>query len=456
MRSGNLIDLEMIRKVKISGIAVLVAVLCALAGFCLPVGAQDKGDYEVLMPDEVVFKSPEGRIYTVIDPAGLLSPGVRAETEKRLEQLRVRSSAEVEVVIPPSIGDMDANTWCVELFSRMKLGKEDKDNGLLIMISPGSKQAYISSGYGMEGIFTDIACKKIVERDIIPAMREGDLDRAVTSTVTTVTNAIDNPEAAAELQSDQDEDLFGAVKPLDSEVIMKFVRFFVGGIFLFSLFMFCFDCYKERRHQGNYSKAEMWRGDLVTYLWIGVLSLGAGLIFLLLAYLRYRSWRTRPVKCSTCGHKMKRLSEDKDNELLNDSQDFEEKLNTVDYDVWECPECGTIERFPFSVRQKKYTECPRCHTIAMCLESDAVVRPATTRHTGEGVRTYECKFCQNRIRKPYVIPKEDDGAAALAAGAVIGSALGRGGHGGGDGGGFGGFGGFGGGATGGGGAGGSW
>ena len=189
--------------------------------------------------------------------------------------------------------------------------------------------------------------------------------------------------------------------------------------------------------------------------WLGILSFGAGLIFFVLALALYRFWRTRRVVCATCGSKMRRLPEDKDNELLSESQDLEEQLNTIDYDVWECPECGTIECFPFRVDQNKFTECPRCHTVAMGLECDMTVRPATTRTEGEGVKIYTCRYCHNQLRKPYRIPRKEDPSAALAAAAVLGAAS-RGGRGGGGGGGFGGFGGFGGGATGGGGAGTSW
>ena len=147
---------------------------------------------------------------------------------------------------------------------------------------------------------------------------------------------------------------------------------------------------------------------------------------------------------------MKRLSEEEDNELLSPSQDFEEKIKTVDYDVWECPKCGTIERFPFKENQSKYTECPKCHTVAMRLVSDVVrVQPTTTRE-GMGEKIYKCEFCHHRESKPYKIPRKSDGTgAALAAGAVLGS-MGRGGGGGSFGGGFGG------GMTGGGGASGHW
>ena len=69
---------------------------------------------------------------------------------------------------------------------------------------------------------------------------------------------------------------------------------------------------------------------------------------------------------------------------LNDSQDFEENLQTVDYDVWECPKCGKIERFAFRANQKKYTECPACHTVAMCLVRDTVIVRPTIRQEGVG------------------------------------------------------------------------
>ena len=198
----------------------------------------------------------------------------------------------------------------------------------------------------------------------------------------------------------------------------------------------------------------IWYGHRTAYWIIAVCSLGLGLVPALLAEWQYRNARNKPMKCPSCGAKMRKLSEEEDNELLNPSQDFEEKIKTVDYDVWVCPECGVVERYPFRAKQLKYTECPKCHTIAMCLVRDHTIVPATTRQTGVGERIYECQFCHYRENKRYTIPKKDDGsAAALAAGAILGSGR-RGGGGGFGGGGFGG--GFGGGSTGGGGASGGW
>lgn len=143
---------------------------------------------------------------------------------------------------------------------------------------------------------------------------------------------------------------------------------------------------------------------------------------------------------------MIRLPEDKDNDFLSSSEDFEEKLNTVDYDIWECPDCGTLERFPFKTKQLKYSECPNCGTVAMQLIAENTVRNATLSHEGLKEKIYECKYCHHQKRIPIVIPKKEVPVV------VVPPIGGRGGgnFGGGIGGGFGG------GSTGGGGASGGW
>jgi len=422
-------------------VAATLLVLCAMAQTYYP------GD----MPNVQLANRGE----YVSDPAGLLSTEVKEQVNRRLYELRKKTSVEVVVAIPPEIGDLSAQEWCEQLFTAWGIGKSDKDNGVLVMVSPGSRTAFIMPGYGVEGVLTDISCNKIFEGTIKPAMIEEDLDAAVNNSTSLIASALEDPAVADELRSGQADNFPDALTAIDPEVIWKFVRVVAGIMWMFALAMFVYDCVSSRNRKSNYSKAGLWRSHLATYFWVGVLSFGAGLMFFIAAFLIYRRWRTRRVKCETCGANMKRLPEDKDNELLNASQDLEEQLGTVDYDVWECPSCGTIERFPFKVRQRKYTECPACHTVAMSLECDAIVKPATTRTEGRGIKVYECKYCHHRKNEPYRIPRKEDPVAAAAAAAVVGSAIGRGGRGGGGfGGGMGG--GFGGGSTGGGGAGGSW
>lgn len=400
-----------------------------------------------MMPDV----NRENRYQYISDPEGLMSPAVKESVNSRLWELRRRTTAEVVVAIPPSIGDTPLEEWSEKLFTLWGIGKKDKDNGVLIVIAPGQRKARIQTGYGTEGVLPDIACRNIIETAIVPNMKAGDLDAAVNASTALVSDALSDPDVAEELRSREHDNFSGNISTLSAKDVWKYIRIIAGCVFLFCAVVFFRDLIQGKKRD-NYHKAVMWHDHLTAYLLCSVFSLGMSLIFLLSAFLLYRHYRTKPRKCPACGTRMRRLGEKEDNECLSASQDFEEKIDTVDYDVWECPRCGSIERYAFPKKQNTYTECPDCHTIAYRMVGTHTLVPATTSRPGKGEKIYECRFCHNQKRVPFVIPKKDD-SAALLAGAAIGAISGHrggGGFGGGSGGGFGG------GSTGGGGASGGW
>lgn len=404
-------------------------------------------------PADIVNPNIADRSQYVADPGRLLSDATRDRVDEALYNLRKQTSAEVAVAVVPSIGDVPIEDFALQLFSEWGLGKADKDNGALLVIAIDQRRARIQTGYGMEGVLPDISAKKIIEHDIVPNMREGNLDAAVATAVDHIVQAATDPAVAEELRSSKGDAWESGENDITKEDLMTFVICVALAIALVALVMFIMDYRKARGHE-RYRRAMVWHHHHSLYWILAVCSLGFGLPVALLAEILYRRARNKAIKCPTCGTKMRKLNEEEDNQLLSPSQDFEEKLGTVDYDVWLCPECGSVERFAFKEDQKKYTECPSCHTIAMCPVYDHTILPATTRREGLGERVYECQYCHHRNNWRYRIPKKDDGAAAaLAAGAILGAASGRGGSGGG-GSSFGG--GFGGGMSGGGGASGGW
>ena len=403
-------------------------------------------------PEEMPNVQVTDRSQYVSDPAGLLSAETKSIVNRRLSDLRRSTTAEVVVALPPDIGDETIQQWSERLFSLWKIGKSDKDNGALLVIAPGQRRAFITVGYGMEGVLTDIACTEIVRKTVIPNMRGNDINAAVDQATALMASAISDPAVAGELRSAESDNVGGQVKAIDSDALWTLLYFVVGVALLIGFVLMISDIRSTRRLD-RYGKAQYWRKRIPLYLAVAVVSAGSGSIFLLIAFLAYRRNRLGRVRCDSCGAKMKRLGEEEDNQLLSDSQDLEERLNTVDYDVWECSKCGSVKRFAYRSGQKKYTECPNCHTVAYGLTEDNILVPPTVRQDGSGERVYECKYCRYRNSRRYRIPRKDDGALAAAViGAAIGASSGRGG-----GLGSGGFGGgFGGGSTGGGGGGGSW
>lgn len=407
-------------------------------------------------PEEI--DNPNVRDYRefVADPEGMLSPSVRQRINMRLLALRDSTDAEVAVAIVPSIGDMPVEEFSERLFTRWGLGAKDRDNGLLLLISPGSRRARIQTGYGMEGVVPDIVAGEIMRSDIVPAMREGDLDRAADEATRSLAKIIADPQYAGELKSGLERPRQRAAEEsLDPAVIKTFAGWMVVLVTLGALVWFVI-CVRRTSGMIPYERAMAWRRNMNTFLILTVLSLGGALIFVFLALWKYRRARTGRRKCRECGGWMHRLPEDEDNAYLTPAQDLEERLGSVDYDVWKCGTCGNTEVYPFPGRQTKYTRCPKCGTVAMHEVGTRVIRPATHYSEGIGEKVYRCENCGHNDHRRYRIPKRPDERAALL-GAAAALAAGRGRRGGGGGFGGGGFGGgFGGGSTGGGGASGSW
>lgn len=385
----------------------------------------------------------------VSDPENLLSPGVRNSIDSRLRALTDSTSAEFAVVLLPSTGDVPIEDFAQELGEKWGVGKKDKSNGLLLLLVMDQRAARIHTGYGMEGILPDITSRKIIDKYLIPAMRAGDTDKAVSSTVGVIAEIVENPENASEIASDMQEDKMRSVDPKAFRILLGYI---VGLLFAGATALFILDIRKSRKRKSNYDKSLVWKNHLWIYVILGVFSLGSALIYAILDIILYRWMRTRRIKCDTCGAKMHRLSEEEDNKLLTPGEDLEERLNTVDYDVWECPDCGTIEKFPYYRQQNEYKACPRCGTIAYKLAYDRITRQPTYTTSGMGSRVYQCMHCGYTHSDDYHIPRKDRAAEAAALGIIAGMASGsRGGGGGGFSGGS-----FGGGSFGGGGATGRW
>lgn len=402
-------------------------------------------------PNQIENPNIRDRRVYVADPAGLVGSSAKAQANATLWNLRQATGAEVALVVVPNTGDYTREQFATKLFENWGLGKSDKDNGALILIVPDQREAWIATGYGVEGVIPDISAAKIINRSVVPAMRNGDLDGAVVAVSQDVASVLSDPEAAAELKSSKDE-AWNEMPESDitTEDLLTLFIIVVVGLFIISVAKYISDSHFYKK-KDRYVQSRHWHDSQTTYLLLAIFSLGLGLIPYWLVKRKYHNTRNKPLECPACRGKMKKLNEEEDNNLLSPSQDFEERINSVDYDVWVCPDCGTVERFAYPNKHSKYEECPHCHTKAMTLVKDHTVVAPTTRKAGVGERIYECKYCNNQTRKRYTIPKREDGstaaAAALAAGAILGSRSGGGG-------GFGG--GFGGGRTGGGGGGGRW
>lgn len=406
--------------------------------------------------DEVPNVHKESRTRYVSNPSGVLSADAVARLDNAIGRLWQQSSVELAVVAVDNIdSSMTPEEFATALFEKWGVGKSDKDNGMLILISRDDRAVQIRTGYGLEGAVPDIIAGRVIREQMLPHFREGDYDKGTEAGVSVLSEVILDPAVREELMSSQANDsrATSGLSDFDGEEVFAFFFEIAGVIAAVMLVIVLYFIYSTR----HMDDVERWRK--LNQLWlptaiVAFVTLGLGAVaFALLSWKMHRVRRHKR-KCSHCGTRMQLVDEVHDNDYLSPSQDLEERLNSVDYDVWHCPKCSQTDIYPYVNRSTRFIECPRCHARTMSLSDRRILRNATTRSEGEGVDIYYCRNCGNHTEKRFKIERKADDSA-LVAGAILGSAIGGRGGGGMGGGSFGG-GSFGGGHTGGGGAGGSW
>lgn len=109
----------------------------------------------------------------VNDLTNTLSVQEISSLEAKLLQYEDSTSTQIAIVIVPTIGESDMNTYAVELGRVWGIGQAGKNNGILLLWSTGERKVYIATGYGAEGALPDAYAKRIVENHIIPNFKQG-------------------------------------------------------------------------------------------------------------------------------------------------------------------------------------------------------------------------------------------------------------------------------------------
>jgi uncharacterized protein len=126
----------------------------------------------------------------VNDFAGMLRSETISKLENRLSLLEKDTSAEVTFV---SVDNLDGNTleeYANGLFSAWGIGKKDKDNGVLFLISLAEGYMRIEVGYGLESVITDGRAGRILDNDVMPYFAKNDFDSGVEAGIIAIENYI--------------------------------------------------------------------------------------------------------------------------------------------------------------------------------------------------------------------------------------------------------------------------
>jgi uncharacterized protein len=258
----------------------------------------------------------------------------------------------------------------VAIYRAWKVGKIDslgsarRDLGALLLIVPKELapdhrgECWITTGRGAEGTLLDSQAGEICRERIIPALRVRDYAAAVDSGITGIAAAFDR---AVGTESDAAAADSGAADGSDSAAAMTLQS-----------------PPSEDEHGG-------FPWDWVARFGLGAAALGAGVS----GWKRYQ--RNKPRMCPAGHGPMTRLDEAADDSALAPSQQAEERVGSVDYDVWACASCP--ERIVIGYRRwSRYTGCPRCKARTLASTTKTITH-ATQHSTGLEETTLDCAFC---------------------------------------------------------------
>jgi len=155
----------------------------------------------------------------VNDLASVLKADEADYIERVLVAFADSTSNQILLVTVNSLEGMDKSQFAYQIGQEWGVGQSKYNNGVVILIKPktGNErgEAFIASGYGLEGALPDAICKRIVEQEMIPNFRNNDYYGGIVAALNVIM-----PIAAGEYSSDEyaarkgggaEEGIFGGV-----------------------------------------------------------------------------------------------------------------------------------------------------------------------------------------------------------------------------------------------------
>jgi uncharacterized protein len=298
----------------------------------------------------------------VTDMPGMLRPETVERLNATIGEFERTNGAEMAVVVIGSLDGLSIEEAAVKLFDLWNIGKKSKDNGLLLLWSTGDRRVRIEVGYGLEGVLPDGKVGAILDSYVMPKFRSGEFDDGVLAGVDALLRAARNEPM--ELASPSSESYQGGSWGIVAAVISV----------------------------------------------LSAIPLAVGSIF------GFRKWRRlRRRRCSECGMVMTRLGESADNALLEEGQQAEERVKSIDYDVWKCRGCGHSFTLRYPRWISSYERCPQCRYRTKS-STEKVIDAASTTSSGRALVVETCAFCTFRREHTKVLPRIDPSSSSSSGG----------------------------------------
>jgi uncharacterized protein len=134
----------------------------------------------------------------VVDGANLLSPADEAQLTGELEALEQRSSRQLVVATVPSLGGYEIEDYGYRLGRSWGIGQKEADNGAILLVAPNERKVRVEVGSGLEPILTDAFSNRVIDEQIVPRFKAGDMPGGIPAGVGALITQLAAPPEVAE------------------------------------------------------------------------------------------------------------------------------------------------------------------------------------------------------------------------------------------------------------------
>ncbi|WP_172299860.1 YgcG family protein [Pseudoruegeria sp. HB172150] len=299
----------------------------------------------------------------VNDYADLLDPAAEEEIRGEMIGLYDRTGVEMTVLTIDSLGTYgwqgSLESFATALFNDWGIGNAESNDGVLVLVSEGDRRMRIEIGAGYASSWDD-RMQRVIDDGFLPDFREENYQAGILNGV--------------------------------EETIYELTGLYPG-----------------EEDSGTLERGFNRIARVLTDVWVGLVALAAGAAGALFLAVR-RHLRNRPRRCAQCDTWMQRAGEQADDAHLDGGQQLEEFLKSVDYDVWYCPSCGSMEIKRYPAIFSSLSACPAC-SYRTLRSTTEILEHATTSSTGRKRVTYDCENCGHHDTEIRTIPKKSESSS---------------------------------------------
>ena len=311
-----------------------------------------------------------------VDLTGTIPAEALQQIDHLGDEIKAANGAEIGVVVIDSTGGVPSRDFAKNLFDQWKIGESDEDNGFLILAAMIDRKVEIVLGRGLDTPANNQASAEIMQGDIVPLLRAGDPGGALLAgTRAAARRILDVAPPVAETAAPMPP-------PAEAEPLVQAP----AQVPVTS---------PPPAETAPLRSAPKLSGRLFLMV-LGGLALIGGCYLLM-----------RAPRCKKCLVAMKLLDEREDDAYLTPAERTEDRIGSVNHEIWLCAQCGQTKKKSWSgifARPSGYSRCSSCGAKAAHTTSWTVTNPT---YYSEGERRVEtsCAHCGHQTSFMVAIPR---------------------------------------------------